>query len=1511
MGEDRKQMAERILNITLEIIYLLTGENYTLAKKIPDEEEERSMSKTPIMEFPSHSLTNKNSKEQKILELTNKIIHLLTGEVPIRCQDVAVYFSMEEWEYLEGHKDLYKEVIMDDHKSLISLDGDSVTNITEDYQVEEIEIKEEVITEEKEMMWRSMYMEEYEEDGQQCKEKETPQDISTEDDYTRKSKGQMILPLDYPFEYNNTDGGQSIATFFHSALYSRDLSTDTTMERGPSFAESQNDQQVSGRKRGKIFTCSKCGEQFLTKVSLSTHKIIHRNEKRFSCSECWKCFGKKTDFVKHLRTHTGVKPFLCSECGKSFSVKATLVEHQRCHTGEKPFSCAECGRCFAMKSNLLRHQRIHTGLKPFSCPECGKSFSQKTDLERHLRIHTGEKPFPCLECGKCFNHKSDLERHLRIHTGEKPFSCPDCGKCFNRKSNLCEHQKTHSEQKSLFMSRWWEMFYSEISPCLPSESSHYTKLFAKLLGDRLAAVLGPLIHPDETGFLRTREARDNTARAFSIAHRAFASRRPLMLLSLDAEKAFDRVDWGFMGAFLEQIGLGPSMLSQVAALYSDPQVVLEPLKLRAPPQRRTSLIQIGSHNLKEGVEPFVLVLPSYTRDTTDLLQKLDGLTLEGNCLLASVDVESLYTSIPHELGLQAVEFFLRSRGIQFRAHRQLVLDLLRFTLTRNVFVFDKRTYNQLRGTAMGSPCAPTYANLYLGWWEESVVFSEALQHHTELVGLWARYIDDVFILWNGTPDQFASFVAALKVNEDYILTKKMFDKDKEWSKHQTPITLSPSLKNKRSNVQKILVITNKITELLTGEVPIRCQDVTVYFSMEEWDYLEEHKDLYRDIVMEEHQPPVSKESIIKNVPEEPSTIPQSCSEENSEVLEDDQVDGAEMPPNAVEYLTTIKGEVMSRDEEIYEVVIQQCKEEEIPVDISPDDRTKTLEEHLLLAPDYTADYYDTYGAHCITTNIPSTFHSRDLSSDPTSYMEPSSDQSQNEQQVTGHRGGKTFTCSECGKHFKTIINFSAHMRTHRNEKPFLCTECGKSFNHKSDLVRHQRIHTGVKPFLCSECGKCFTVKSHLVDHQKIHTGLKPYSCSECGKCFTRKSHVVRHQRTHTGEKPFSCAQCGKGFGIKSNLVGHQRTHTGEKPFTCPECGKGFTLKTQLVGHRRTHIVAKPYSCPECEKCFAYKSALVKHQKHHSAEAVSMLRLNFGPMEAGFSEDRQHPSSVLIRSKAPNSGLQMDDCTKTQEEHHLSPDCEAEYNNIPQYNFINTHKVSVLHKRDLYSYPNIHKESASDESQNDQQVTGDRGVKIFTCTECGKQFKKKLSFYAHRRNHRSGKPFSCSDCGKSFKNKSDLTRHQRIHSGVKPFSCSECGKCFTVKSHLVDHQKIHTGEKPFSCSECGNCFARKSNLQRHQRTHTGVKAYYCSECGKSFTMKSDFIDHQKTHIVEKPFSCLQCGKCFTLKAELIGHMRIHTEEKQYTCPDCGKCFTQKLALVNHQQLHSDEVCMFRL
>lgn len=51
-------------------------------------------------------------------------------------------------------------------------------------------------------------------------------------------------------------------------------------------------------------------------------------------------------------------------------------------------------------------------------------------------------------------------------------------------------------------------------------------------------------------------------------------------------------------------------------------------------------------------------LPSYLKDTLQLLQLLDELTTPTNSLLITFDIEALYSSIPHEKGLETVKGFL-------------------------------------------------------------------------------------------------------------------------------------------------------------------------------------------------------------------------------------------------------------------------------------------------------------------------------------------------------------------------------------------------------------------------------------------------------------------------------------------------------------------------------------------------------------------------------------------------------------------------------------------------------------------------------------------------------------------------------------------------------------------------------------------------------------------------------------------------------------------------------------
>ncbi|CAI9568479.1 unnamed protein product, partial [Staurois parvus] len=124
MEKEPSHTTERILNLTLEIIYLLTGENY-IAFKLSDGLVASNMMKTQgaSTDHPSHS----SRKNKKVEDITQKIIDLLTGEVPIRCQDSSISFCPEENNYLR-HEDLEKDNMVENQTPVTSLDGSSNGN---------------------------------------------------------------------------------------------------------------------------------------------------------------------------------------------------------------------------------------------------------------------------------------------------------------------------------------------------------------------------------------------------------------------------------------------------------------------------------------------------------------------------------------------------------------------------------------------------------------------------------------------------------------------------------------------------------------------------------------------------------------------------------------------------------------------------------------------------------------------------------------------------------------------------------------------------------------------------------------------------------------------------------------------------------------------------------------------------------------------------------------------------------------------------------------------------------------------------------------------------------------------------------------------------------------------------------------------------------------------------------------------------------------------------------------
>ncbi len=156
------------------------------------------------------------------------------------------------------------------------------------------------------------------------------------------------------------------------------------------------------------------------------------------------------------------------------------------------------------------------------------------------------------------------------------------------------------------------------------------------------------------------------------------------------------------------------------------------------------------------LRPLVTSLSSYLRDTRDFLQCLSVIKdLEEDIILATMDVTSLYTNIPHTEGLLALKYFLDLRIDDEGLPNKFIVDMAELVLTKNYFLFEKKFYLQIEGTAMGATMAPDYANLYLGYLEDQYVFNN--NPIINNLVLYKRYIDDCFIIYKGSASDFEAF----------------------------------------------------------------------------------------------------------------------------------------------------------------------------------------------------------------------------------------------------------------------------------------------------------------------------------------------------------------------------------------------------------------------------------------------------------------------------------------------------------------------------------------------------------------------------------------------------------------------------------------------------------------------------------------------------------------------------------------------------------------------------------
>jgi hypothetical protein len=80
------------------------------------------------------------------------------------------------------------------------------------------------------------------------------------------------------------------------------------------------------------------------------------------------------------------------------------------------------------------------------------------------------------------------------------------------------------------------------------------KFLTKIWANRMQKVIIPAIHKNQYGFIKSRTIHDCLAWAFEYIHLRHKSKREIVILKLDFEKAFDKVEYSAIILMLEHLG---------------------------------------------------------------------------------------------------------------------------------------------------------------------------------------------------------------------------------------------------------------------------------------------------------------------------------------------------------------------------------------------------------------------------------------------------------------------------------------------------------------------------------------------------------------------------------------------------------------------------------------------------------------------------------------------------------------------------------------------------------------------------------------------------------------------------------------------------------------------------------------------------------------------------------------------------------------------------------------------
>ncbi|XP_063814181.1 oocyte zinc finger protein XlCOF7.1-like isoform X2 [Pseudophryne corroboree] len=703
-----------------------------------------------------------------------------------------------------------------------------------------------------------------------------------------------------------------------------------------------------------------------------------------------------------------------------------------------------------------------------------------------------------------------------------------------------------------------------------------------------------------------------------------------------------------------------------------------------------------------------------------------------------------------------------------------------------------------------------------------------------------------------------------------------------FSRTQSSIMVPPphSLIHDRDNDQKILELTNKIIQLLTGEVPIRCEDVTVHFSMDEWEYIEGHKDLYKDMM--ENQETLSSPDVPINYEAEYTSThikeePVSC--DGGDLTHTDMY----TPTDTVSYEC---GKITAADTST-DYTETKCSSNEAVHAQYLYKREQICQKYpLLYKGNIDADVYALI-KHAHTkysfTRIEEDFTSNE---DTSTHI--------NKESVS-HDGEDTDT------DMYTPTDHTQYTSTHSKEEPVSCDGgdlTDTDMYTPTDHTQYTSTHIKEEPVSCdggdlTDTGM-YTPTGHT-QYTSTHSKEEPVSCDGGDlthtDVYTPTSHT-QYTSSHIKEEPVSCdgdLQVTKNY-TPTGHTQYTSTHIKEEP---DHCDGGNLADTDLytpTGHTQytsTHIKEEPDHCEGGDLTDTDNYTPTGHTQytstHTKEEPVSCDRGDLTHSD-NYTPTGHTQCTVSYECGKITAADTSTDCTETKCSSNEAEHAQKLYKReqiCQKYPLLYKGNIDadvyalIKHAHTKYSFTRIEGFTANEDERvpyTDMYTPTDHPLCTPHTTEesvsCGGGNITSANTYTHMDHSQytathhitkesipptaaklprasSRLDFKCPECSERFAHRVGFADHRRSHRREK-LTCPDCGKLFSNRSSLLNHLTSHTGEKPHVCPTCGKCFARKSNLMTHRRIHTGDTSCKCLECGRSFLNEADLAKHQIVH-----------------------------------------------------------------